>query len=256
MLRGTYTAGIFCYSIAVIGLGLIQLVPGKLMDRFFPGITTSSFLAYATGIVFTTAGIGLLFHRWRKYAAILTALVFLALLLYPHLPHLINDLYDPEKWTVFFQLVACCAGALLAAGRTSGSRMSWMSATGRYAFAISLLVFGIQHFMYAEFIQTLIPAWIPSSLLWSWLIRIAFIATAISLILGILVRLSGFLAAGMFLLWVLLFHIPRLSADTNKEAEWVSLFIAFAISGTCLLVADLSWSDKIINQFIKKKVRT
>jgi uncharacterized membrane protein YphA (DoxX/SURF4 family) len=254
MIKGIYIAGIYLYSIALIGFGSTQLAFGRLMNRFFPGITASSSLAYATGIIFIIAGIGLLFHQWRKHASVVAVLVFLLLLLYPHLPRLVNDLYDANRWTIFFQLVACCAGALLVAGRTLASRMSWMGATGRYAFAISLLIFGIQHFMYAHFIQTLIPGWLPSPSFWALLVRIALIAAAISIALGILIRLPGLFTGIMFLSWIPLFHIPKVTADTNSETEWTNLFIAFAMSGTGFLLASLSRSGIIINPINKKKV--
>lgn len=251
MTKGIYKAGLYNYAMALIGFGTIQLVFGQWMKRFFPGIRADSIGAYITGAILITAGAALLFNRWRKYAALAVAVLFLVLLLYPHLPRLTGDIYDPNKWTVFFQLVACCAGALLIAGRTLASRMSWVVATGRYAFAMCLLVFGIQHFLYADFIQTLIPGWIPSPLLWSWLIRLAFIATAISFTTGILIRLSGLLSGFMFLSWVLLFHIPKVAADANNETEWTNLFIALALAGTCFLLPVV-----INNQSIKKKVST
>lgn len=242
-----YTAGLYCYAAALIGFGMIHILNTRLMKALFPGIVSAPWLVYGSGVVFIIAGIGLFILKRAKQAALMAALVYASLLVYPHLLHLISDLYDPNEWTVFFQLVACCAGALLIAGSMAG-RIAWMIAAGRYAFAVSLAIFGIQHFLYAGFIQTLIPSWIPVPVLWSWLIRIAFIFTASSIVLNIITRTTGMIAGLMFFLWIFLFHIPRIVADAGNESEWTGLFMAAAIGGVCLLVTDDS-----ITLAIKKK---
>ena len=64
------------------------------------------------------------------------------------------DSQSENGWTIMFELVAMGAGALAlagAAGRPDGFQRVWVR-VGRYLFAISLVVFAVQHFMYGNFI--------------------------------------------------------------------------------------------------------
>jgi hypothetical protein len=42
----------------------------------------------------------------------------------------------------------------------------------------------------------------------------------------------------MFLLWVFLLHLPRVAAAPHNGNEWTSLFVALAMSGGALLIAE------------------
>jgi len=68
-------------------------------------------------------------------------------------------------------------------------------------------VFGVPHFMYAAFIATLIPSWIPAHMSGSILPVVGFIGAAV---LSIACRLYAWLAQPllgmMFLLWPILLH--------------------------------------------------
>jgi uncharacterized membrane protein YphA (DoxX/SURF4 family) len=62
---------------------------------------------------------------------------------------------------------------------------------GLYLFAFSLLIFGVQHFMHAPYIATLIPAWMPAHLFLAYFTGAAFIAAAIAIASGIQARLGA-----------------------------------------------------------------
>src|SRR5713226_7889837 len=55
---------------------------------------------------------------------------------------------------------------------------------------IPLVVFGVQHFLYARFVAALVPSWIPGHLFWAYAVGIAFIATTLSIIVNIKARLA------------------------------------------------------------------
>jgi len=69
---------------------------------------------------------------------------------------------------------------------------------GLYLFAFSMLIFGVQHFMYAPYIATLIPAWMPAHLFLAYFTGVAFIAAAIAIASGIQARLGAVLLGLMF----------------------------------------------------------
>jgi len=99
------------------------------------------------------------------------------------------------------------------------------------------VIFGVQHFMYAKFIATLIPVWIPGHLFWAYFVGVAFVATALSIATKIQGRLAAALLGLMFLLWVIVLHAPRVVAAAHDGNEWTSAFVALAMSGGAFLVA-------------------
>jgi hypothetical protein len=107
-----------------------------------------------------------------------------------------------------------------------------------------MVVFGVQHFMYAPFIAFLVPSWIPGHLFWAYFTGSAFIAAGLSIATRIFAPLAATLLGIMFLLWLLVLHVPRVVAQPRNGDEWTSAFVALAFAGgSFILAAALSRSD-------------
>ena len=90
------------------------------------------------------------------------------------------------------------------------SNMEKSQTPGRILVAISLIVFGIQHFMYGGFVAGLVPAFMPGRLFWAYFIGAAFVAAAAGILYKMLARPAATMLGVMFFLFVLLLHIPRI----------------------------------------------
>jgi len=108
---------------------------------------------------------------------------------------------------------------------------------GRIFIAISLVVFAIQHFLYANFVATLVPAWIPGRLFWAYFVGVAFVAAAIGAVVPKMTRPAGILLGILFLLFVVTLHIPRIAAHPRDGNEWTSGFVALAMCGGAWILA-------------------
>jgi hypothetical protein len=153
---------------------------------------------------------------------------------------LLSRIHDPGPWTVIFEILAIAGGAwVLAAsfsadapGSPSWDGVVWRLAdVGRFLIAISLVVFAVQHFIYARFVATLIPGWIPARLFWTYFTGIAFVAASVSIATKKMLGLAAMLLGTMFFLWVVLLHIPRVAGAIRNGNEVTSLFVAVAMSG-------------------------
>jgi hypothetical protein len=80
-----------------------------------------------------------------------------------------------------------------------------------------MVIFGIQHFMYAQFLATLVMS--------------LAITTAVQ------ARIAGIMLGVMFLLWVLFLHAPRVLANLHNQDELTSLFVALVFSGRAFIFA-------------------
>jgi uncharacterized membrane protein len=114
---------------------------------------------------------------------------------------------------------------------------------GRIFIAISLAVFAIQHFLYANFVATLVPAWIPGRLFWAYFVGVAFIAAAIGAVVPKMTRPAGILLGILFFLFVVTLHIPRIAVHPGDGNEWTSGFVALAMCGGAWILAGPASSE-------------
>jgi uncharacterized membrane protein len=233
--------------ISIIAIGAIHIISGHFPAGLMPvaaSLPAKQVLAYLTGSLMIMAGVLVLTKKYATYGASLAALLYLLALLLIHVPKVLADPNNPSEWAAVFEVICIMGGTLILLGNISKDGTNLIK-TGTYLFAIGLLVFGVQHYMYAQFVANLIPTWIPAHLFCDYLVMVAFFASAISFIIGRLTRLAGSLLGLMFLIWVLILHLPRVTANVHTEPEWTSLFVALAFSGISFLIAGLAATSKI-----------
>src|SRR5688572_909840 len=110
---------------------------------------------------------------------------------------------------------------------------------GRYFLALPMLVFGIQHFLYAEFIVHLVPTWMPGRLVWTYFAGAALFASGLGIIINVLPRLAATLLGLMISIWVVVLHIPRVFQFPG-DSEFINVFDAVCmLSGAYLLSMSL-----------------
>jgi uncharacterized membrane protein len=226
----TSRVGRFFFAIAIIFFGV---------QHFFyvfhagpaagpPWIVRHILWAGVMGAFLILAGALIAAEKMLSFGAGMLAAVLFLYVLFLYLPAIIAHLHDPGRWTSASELTCLCGVALILAGLTT---------LGRLFYAVPLVVFGILHFLFAHFIATLVPEWIPHRLFWAYFIGVAFIAAAVSIATKGQARLAASLLGAMFSLWVLIVHAPRVAAHLRNGNEWTSLFIALAMSGGAWLVA-------------------
>src|SRR5438034_1352913 len=93
---------------------------------------------------------------------------------------------------------------------------------GRIFVAVSLVVFGVQHFLYGGFVAGLVPAFMPGRLFWAYFVGVAFIAAAAGILYKMLARPAATMLGVMFFLFVVLLHIPRIIGNSGNGNEWTS----------------------------------
>ncbi|HWF90957.1 MAG TPA: hypothetical protein VN684_01675 [Terriglobales bacterium] len=193
-----------------------------------PWILARPLWAAVTAAFLLLVGVLLATKRITQFAASLLAAVLFLYVIFLYVPGLVRHLHDPGRWTSAAELTCLCGAALVLAG---------LGTLGRILYGVPLIVFGIQHFLYAQFISTLIPVWIPRRLFWAYFVGTAFIAAAVSIATKGQARLAAILLGAMFLSWVIIVHAPRVAAHLRNGNEWTSAFIALAMCGGAWIVA-------------------
>jgi uncharacterized membrane protein YphA (DoxX/SURF4 family) len=243
------TAGRIIFAIAMVFFGAQFLIFVSSMSGPLPGPPWSHgvlSLDWLACVGFILAGVSIATGTMARLVAMVLGVVLLFYALFRYVPMLVTRIHDPGPWTVIFEILAMVGGAwVLAAsfpadglGSQSWDSMVWRLAdVGRLLIAISLVVFAVQHFMYAGFVANFIPGWIPARLFWAYFTGIAFVAAAISIATKRMLGMAAMLLGTMFFLWVVLLHIPRVAGAIRNGNEVTSLFVAVAMCGLSFVLA-------------------
>lgn len=248
---GKLTLGRIFFGIATAASGIQQLITGNFV-RLVPPLPAwvpwHHLWAYLTGIVLVVAGVAIGTGRRARWAATGLGAMLLLLLLLLVLPETLADPLTGFMWTKPCKVLALLAGAILLAGILPEGDAGRSSAIdrllGKSMFLASvflggfLLVCGIQHFVYADFVMKLVPSWIPGPRLWTYFTGVALIAGGVGILLPTTRRLAATWSGVMVLLWVVLLHIPRALA-LRSAGETSAIFEALAISGVAFLLAGI-----------------
>lgn len=238
------------YGSGIEGIGVLHFIYPGFRPVILPvppeATQHLSILIYLTGAFLVAAGSAIIFCKWIKTVSLLLACVLLLFFVFGHLPNRILNMPNVlGAWTDALKLLALAGGAFIVAGTFPGNSnpgftgvLNKLSFPGKYFFAIMLIIFGIDHFLYADFVKTLVPLWIPGSLFWTYFAGIALIGSGVAIIFNLKIKITSILLGAMLLLWLIVLHIPRaITMDTSKDPnEIVSVLECLAFSGMAFLL--------------------
>ncbi len=230
------------FALAILCIGIVHLVTRNFPIGLLPvpaDVPQRLILVYVSGAVLIISGLLILSNKFTAIGAWIAFVIWLIVLLAVHLPIVIANYKNGGEWAGFFEVVMLIAGSMLLidSPRTAKKNKHTLTIIARYLFALAMIVFAVQHYMYAEYIAMLITPWIPFKLFWSYLVGVAFLAVGISIIINRLVQPATIALGVMFLLWFFVLHLPRVLAHQHIEPEWTSMFVVLASSGEAFLIA-------------------
>lgn len=250
-------AGRAFYGIGIAGLGVQQFIYADFRPVILPQwpspIPGLIVWAYLTGVCLVIAGGVIIFAKTARSMSLILGIAFLLFFLVFHVTYqlfLSPYSFHLGLWTDPLKELAFSGGAFVIAGsypeeklytgQTSSKRfLDKLIPVGPVFFSITMIIFGIDHFIYTEFVATLVPAWIPGHIFWTYFAAVALIGSGVCIILRIKVRLVALLLGLMLFIWLLILHIPRAVADPRgtRGNEVTSVFEALAFSGIAFVIA-------------------
>jgi len=256
-MKASAKVGRAFYSLALIVYGIQQFVYADFRPVQLPAWQSHLPLlpvwAYLTGGAMIFVGGSTLAGKGR-IALLITGSTFLFLFLFVHVPF---ELFGEENssthlalWVSALKELALAGGAFVMAGSFPDSEPVTRRSTlirfleritpfGAIFFSITMISFGIAHFMYAEFVSTLVPEWIPDHLFWTYFTGVALIASGLCIILKVRQGVVGLLLSVVLFIWVFTVHLPlTIKNPTAMRAnDLSSLFDALAFCGTALVIS-------------------
>lgn len=189
------------------------------------------------------------FGKNAKTLAFVTATLFLIFFLGNHLPYQLKT--NPAflgGWTDALKLVILSGGTYIISDsferkdKELPPKFFTLNILGKYLVGIPIIIFGIEHFVYIEFVATLVPGWIPGHIFWTYLAGIGLILAGISIVINIETKLACLLLGSTIFIWFIVLHIPRAIADpvSGNGNEVRSVFQSLAFSGIAFVLAGMA----------------
>jgi uncharacterized membrane protein len=245
------------YGIAMITTGVVQLYYADFRTVLIPPWPewrlNPVIASYIVGVIMIAGGTTIIFSKRGREVALVTGGLLLALFIFWHLPYVLfiqpHDISNLGLWAEASKALALSGGAFVVAGSYVEQNdrqlpdllkpLETVVPYGRIFFSITMIEFGIDHFLYIDFIKTLVPGWIPGQAFWTYLAGAALIAAGVAIIIKFKIKFSAGLLGIIILIWFFVLHLPRAIADpvTGNGNEIVSAGDALAFSGTAFLIA-------------------
>lgn len=234
------------FALGLAGFGLVHVASGEFVAGRAPpwpeGVAGGTAWAFATGAFLVASGVAILLDRRARPLAVAAGSLILA---WAFLRQLAPTAAGPPlgpQWTNAGKALVFSAGAFTVAGTATpgagrtGPRLRRVRNVpvllGRGSLSLFLVVCGIQHFIYDEFVASLVPAWIPAAYFWTYFAGVALIAGGAGLLLDRTAPLAAALSGLMVFSWVWLVHVPRIAS----HGGWLPPFEALAVSGLALIL--------------------
>ena len=230
------------FAVALIGFGLENIAFGHYVvaraTPWPPDPLQQHLTAYVTGVLFLACGSAILAGRWTREAALQAAVLILGWSACLHWPKAIAGPTFSGDWTNALKAVVLATGGLVLGARAEGpaGALPWgLVRLAPHACAPFFLLAGIQHILFVQFVETLVPPFIPFGRFWTYFAAGALLAAGFGLLAPPVRRLAATLTGWMVFSWVFLVHVPLIFRI--GPLEWQGVFEALGISGVCFLLA-------------------
>jgi uncharacterized membrane protein len=241
------------FSATMIGLGIVGLLYPDFVPVWNPfpaSVPVRELFLYLGALISLMSGIGLLVPRLAPIAARLLLGTLLLWLLIFRLPNFLHEPLFAACWTVFPLAVMLAAAWVLYvwfAADWDHKHLSFVSSNNglriaRVLYGLSLIFFGIAHFLAVQATTPLVPNWLPAHLFWAYFTGSTFIAAGVAVLIVLYARLAAALSALQIGLFLLLVWIPIVAAGSKVPFQWSETILNAALLAGAWIIAG-SYQD-------------
>jgi len=236
------TLGRVFYGGSIAAMGVLTMiyrdVPYMLLPPNHAWLTEHVVAVYVVGALLLVAGVAIVAGRRIAAVSVVLGTALLLIFCFYFLPYELTGSRNYRlfgDWENAAKELALAGGAFVLAGNYQRRAVR----LGAVLFALTIISFGIDHFLYARQAADYIPAWIPNHLFWMYPTGAVLLCSGLAILLSIRVRLFATLLGSMIFIWVLILHIPRALAERLGDGggEVISLLLALAYCGTAWWIA-------------------
>ncbi len=98
-----------------------------------------------------------------------------------------------------------------------------VSTIARIVYALVMGFFALNHFMHPESMAGAVPSFLPSPVIWVYIVGGALVLATLAILIGIKVKLAGYLLGLMLLIILLSVHVPNLINATDDAGKMMPM---------------------------------
>lgn len=225
---------------AFAGFAIVQLVSLEPVEALAPlhkGKIIQAVVAILMALVMIFVSALSIVKGLRLFAFLVSGFLLCTMILALHLPRILGNMYEPTYWTAALQTLAIASGSLLVGFQNSEfahEPPAPIVHVARSLFGICLIVFGVQHFLYADFIVTMMPDWFPAKTFHQKLVTAGLVGASLLYVANRFINWASAVMSILFFSWVVIIHLPDVVRQPGNAATWQELFIALALAGISL----------------------
>lgn len=231
-------------SLSFVFIGVLQLYSAQILLGRPPFAVTDewhvTFLAWTVGILSIIIGTLAILRLSVTFVSAITAAFVICYCTLPNLWLVVNGDIGIAL-TGFGKGISLATGLLVlmtpAPSQWETGRSKVIMHLCNYSFGLFLLASGIQHFLFAPFVITLIPSWIPFAGFWTYAAGGLLALSGLCMITGFKRRIALHFSALMIFSWVLILHIPRAFFTAANVNEWTALCEALAFASLLFILS-------------------
>lgn len=230
------------FAAGMCGLGVVGAFYGDFALQWQPvpkALPGYHALAYVSAALLLAGGIALV-TKIHVHAALGLACYLCVFWLLPQLLRVAPAYASIAAWLGFCEVLGVACGAWIL---WAGEARAKVQRTARFVFGLCCIVYGVSHFVYADFTADMIPHWLPQRLALAYLTGAAHVLAGLAITCMVLPRLAALLEALMMSLFVILLHLPSLWVSPpptwapTLRVEITALFWATSLAASAWVVA-------------------
>ena len=222
-----------CFAIPLAVFGALHLFgPQFVKDIVPPYMPWRMFWVYSVGCALIAASLSIGARIGVRWSGLLFGIMMFLFVAMIHLPGALRRPHDRFIWTIVFREMSFGgAGWILAGNAMDGWRGQGKSAlitVGRVFVTMAVIVFGIEHFLYATGLPGVplkkqMPTWIPGRMLIDYVTGAALLGAGGSILLNRKTRTVLTCLGGWILLLVLVIYGPVLIVALSEPGVAVKV---------------------------------
>jgi uncharacterized membrane protein len=241
------------YGMAIAAMGYLTVhnndFPYMLIPPGHSWMNGHVVLIYISGALLFLAGACIVFKKKIMQVSLLLGSLLLSIFCFYFIPYEFmasSNYMHFGDWENAAKELALSSGAFVIAGCFSKNTESplieflrKLIPLGAILFSLTIISFGINHFLYARDAADYIPSWVPDHLFWIYFTGSALLGSGIAMILKIKPGLFAALLGAMIFIWVIILHIPKAIASPiiDRGGEVASAFLALSYCGIAFVMA-------------------
>ena len=255
-MKNLTAIGRIFYGISMAAMGLLTIYFDDFPYMFIPPghswISAHEVVLYISGALLILAGAWIAFGKKIMPVSLLLGTVLLLIFCFYFIPYQL--LVSPNymhfyDWENAIKELTLSSGAFVIAGcyqeQNKNPVISFLRKLiplGTILFSLTIISYGVLHFVYGREAADYIPSWIPYHVFWIYFAGLALLASGVGILLKIKLRLAAVLLGTMIFIWVLILHIPKAIANPTGGGggEVSSGFLALAYCGIAFVIAGES----------------